>query len=177
MSSNKSHKLQFGPQSQSRKPGSSHKGSNLQKWNVIDMQNALVFYFSVRAPGYTGRKYGYKAVADAYSVPRETFRRRLSGPLKGYFGHVAGGRMSQKKFVSVSHPSILLTPITLALPNNLVTPVIIPPPQPPLPAVAPGRAPPPAAAGRAPVPDEESGKQIYLPLVFHFLFITCRHFE
>ena len=99
MSSNKSHKLQFGPQSQSRKPGSSHKGSNLQKWNVIDMRNALVFYFSVRAPGYTGRKYGYKAVADAYTVPR------------------------------------------------------------------------------APVPDEESGKQIYLPLVFHFLFITCKHFE
>ena len=123
MSTNRLQKLQLVSQRpQSRKAASSHKGCNLQKWNIIDMRNALLFYFSVRAPGYTGRKYGYKSVADAYHVPRETFRRRLSGPLKGYFGHLAGGQANKQNFVAISQPSILLTPIQWALPNNLPTP-------------------------------------------------------
>ena len=121
MSTNRPQKLQLRPQS--RKAASSHKGVNLQKWSIIDMRNALVFYFAVRAPGYTGCKYGYKSVADAYHVPRETFRRCLSGPLKGYFGHVAGGQANQQNFVAISQPSILLTPIHLALANNLLTPI------------------------------------------------------
>ena len=52
-----------------------HKGDKLQLWDILDMRNALVQYFSQRAPGYTGKKFGYKKIADAYSIPRETFRR------------------------------------------------------------------------------------------------------
>ena len=37
------------------------------------MRNALVFYFSQRAPGYIGNVYGYKRVADAHEIPRGTF--------------------------------------------------------------------------------------------------------
>ena len=44
------------------------------------MRNALVQYFSQRAPGYTGKKFGYKKIADAYSIPRETFRQCVGGP-------------------------------------------------------------------------------------------------
>ena len=56
------------------------------------MRNALVFYFSQRAPGYIGKVYGYKHVADAHEIPRETFRRRIKGPLTGLFGYLAGGK-------------------------------------------------------------------------------------
>ena len=34
------------------------------------MRNALVFYFSQRAPGYKGKVYGYKCVADTHHIPR-----------------------------------------------------------------------------------------------------------
>ena len=40
------------PQSGKRPQGkSNHKGDKLQKWDVLDMRNALVQYFSQRAPG------------------------------------------------------------------------------------------------------------------------------
>ena len=44
------------------------------------MRNALVFYFNQRAPGYIGKVYGYKHVADAHEILRETFRCRIKGP-------------------------------------------------------------------------------------------------
>ena len=56
------------------------------------MQNALVQYFSQRAPGYTRKKFGYKKIANAYSIPRETFHRQVWGPLTGLFGHLSGGK-------------------------------------------------------------------------------------
>ena len=56
---------------------SNHKGDKLQLWDIMDMRNALVQYFSQRARGYTGKKFGYKKIADAYSIPRETFRRQV----------------------------------------------------------------------------------------------------
>ena len=159
---------------QSRKAASSHKGHTIQKWSIVDMRDTLVFYFSTRAPGYKGKQFGYKAIADKYQVPRETFRRRLSGPLKGYYGHIAGGKQNPKNFVSTAHANLLLTPIRLALPNTLPTPVIMPTTPAPLPAVAAGQAP--AAAGRAPVPDEdeESGK-LFFTFYFYFCQVSCRH--
>ena len=64
------------PQSGKRPRGkSNHKGDKLQKWDVLDMRNALVQYFSQRAPGYSGKRYGYKKIAEAYHLPKETFRR------------------------------------------------------------------------------------------------------
>ena len=135
------------------------------------MRNALCFYFAIRAPAYTGRVYGYKAVADAYRVPRETFRRRLSGPLMGYFGHVAGGHVTQQSFISVGHPSVLLTPIHLALPNTLSfgTPVTVPPATV---AAAVGRAPPPPRAPAPVTANRRNGKQFFDIL---FCFICSGH--
>ena len=160
---------------------------------MIDMRNALVFYFATRAPGYTGKKFGYKTIADSYHVPRETFRRRLSGPLKGFFGHIAGGHNSAQNFVSVSQPSILLTPIHLALPHNLSvgpsvisTPATAPvapavpalrraPVAPAVPALRRARVAPAAAASPpAPVPvtTSHAGKQFSTFLLFQ---VSCRH--
>ena len=56
------------------------------------MRNALVQYFSQRAPGYSGKRYGYKKITEAYHLPKETFRRRVRGPLTGLFGHLSGGK-------------------------------------------------------------------------------------
>ena len=39
-----------------------------------------------------GKKFGYKKIADAYSIPRETFRQQVRGPLTGLFGHLSGGK-------------------------------------------------------------------------------------
>ena len=71
---------------------SNHKGDRLQLWKIENMRDALTLYFSQRAPGFRGKPFGYKRVADAYQIPRETFRRRVKGPLTGLFGHLAGGR-------------------------------------------------------------------------------------
>ena len=71
---------------------SNHKGDKLQQWNVLDMRNALVQYFSQRAPGYSGKQYGYKKIAEAYHIPKETFCRRVRGPLTSLFGHLSGGK-------------------------------------------------------------------------------------
>ena len=48
---------------------SNHKGDRLQLWDIMDMRNALVQYFSQRAPEYTGKKYSYKKITNAYSIP------------------------------------------------------------------------------------------------------------
>ena len=45
------------------------------------MRNALVLYFSQRALGYKGKVYGYKNVADAHHIPRETFQHRIERPI------------------------------------------------------------------------------------------------
>ena len=81
------------PRPQSGRGHSNHKDDKLQLWKVENMRNALVLYFSQRAPGFTGKPFGYKCIADAYKIPRETFRRRIKGPLRGLFGHIAGGRL------------------------------------------------------------------------------------
>ena len=83
-----------------RKGNSSHKGTRLQVWSTDDMRNALVMYFSQRAPGYVGPTYGYKKIAGTFGIPRETFRRRLSGPLQGLFGHLSGGKDLPRIFTS-----------------------------------------------------------------------------
>ena len=61
-------------------------------WSTEDMKNALIMYFSQRAPGYTGPVYGHKKIAGIFGIPRETFKWRLSGPLRGLFGHLSGGK-------------------------------------------------------------------------------------
>ena len=59
--------------------GSSHKGQKIQSWSQEQMIQALTYYFDMQAPGYHGKVLGYKAVADEYRIPRETFRRRTKG--------------------------------------------------------------------------------------------------
>ena len=76
------------------------KGTRLQVWSTDDMRKALVMYFSQRAPGYVGPTYGYKKIAGTFGIPRETFRRRLSGPLQGLFGHLSGGKDLPRIFIS-----------------------------------------------------------------------------
>ena len=89
-----------------RKGNSSHKGTRLQVWSTDDMRNALVMYFSQRAPGYVGPTYGYKKIAGTFRIPRETFRRRLSGPLQGLFGHLSGGKDLPRIFTCKPHKLI-----------------------------------------------------------------------
>ena len=93
------------PQSSAKKfrGKSNHKGDHLQLWSVENMRNALVFYFSQRAPGYKGKVYGYKRVADAHHIPRETFQRRVKGPLTGLFGYLAGGKGLTLEFPKSVH--------------------------------------------------------------------------
>ena len=56
------------------------------------MRDAFYFYEGQKEPGYQGATVGYRVVADMWGLPHETFRRRLTGPLRGIFGHVAGGK-------------------------------------------------------------------------------------
>ena len=67
------------------------------------MRNTLVLYFSQRARGYKGKVYGYKCVADAHHIPRETFHHRVKGPLKGLFGYLAGGKGLTLEFPKLVH--------------------------------------------------------------------------
>ena len=71
---------------------SNHKGDKLQLWKIENMRDALILYFSQKAPGFRGKPFGYKHVADTYDIPRETFCRRVKGPLTGLFRHLAGAR-------------------------------------------------------------------------------------
>ena len=95
------------PQSSAKKSRgkSNHKGDHLQLWSVENMRNALVLYFSQRAPGYKGKVYGYKRVADAHHIPRETFQRRVKGPLTGLFGYLAGGKGLTLEFPKIGTSS------------------------------------------------------------------------
>ena len=93
------------PQSSAKKHRgkSNHKGDHLQLWSVENMRNALVLYFSQRAPGYKGKVYGYKHVADAHHIPRETFRCRVKGPLTGLFRYLARGKGLTLEFPKLVH--------------------------------------------------------------------------
>ena len=42
----------------------------------------------------------YKKIADAFSIPKETFRRHVSCPLTGLFGHLSGGKDYPRVFTS-----------------------------------------------------------------------------
>ena len=53
---------------------------------------AYYYNFSQRAPGYSGKRHGYKKITEAYHLPKETFRQRVRGPLTGLFGHLSGGK-------------------------------------------------------------------------------------
>ena len=65
-------------------------GSNCGRLKTCEMHSPCT---SVRgSPGFRGKPFGYKCVADAYEIPRETFCRRGKGPLTGLFRHLAGGR-------------------------------------------------------------------------------------
>ena len=56
------------------------------------MKQALQSYFTVNAEDYEGPLLRYKAIADLYKLPRETFRRWTTGELKGFYGHLSGGK-------------------------------------------------------------------------------------
>ena len=62
------------------------------------MIQALTYYFDMWAPGYHGKVLGYKAVADEYRIPRETFRRRTKGRLVGLAGHLIRGKNQLRIF-------------------------------------------------------------------------------
>ena len=73
-------------------PSLNHKGQHIQLWAQDVMVTAWSHYFKMRRLGYTGQVMGYKAVADLYSIPRETFRRRTTWKLKGFAGYLSGGK-------------------------------------------------------------------------------------
>ena len=84
-----------------RKASCSHSGSKLQQWKVVDMHNALGHVLSPqRAPGYVGKIHGYKKIADAFNILRETFRRYVQGPLTGLFSHLSRGKDYPRIFTS-----------------------------------------------------------------------------
>ena len=56
------------------------------------MQNAVSTYFAQYHPSFTGPRRGYKAIAQDFQVPAETFRRRIRGPFQGFMGHISGGK-------------------------------------------------------------------------------------
>ena len=56
------------------------------------IKQALQYNFTVNAKDYKGPQLGYKAIADLYKLPRETFRRRTTGELKGFYRHLSGGK-------------------------------------------------------------------------------------
>ena len=72
--------------------GSNHQGQRIQLWDINNMKQALQYYFTVNSPEYDRPCFGYKAIADMYDLPRETFRRHTTGELKGYYGHLLGGK-------------------------------------------------------------------------------------
>ena len=71
---------------------SSHKDKTLQHWKPEVMKAAYYEYEAQKAPGYRGPKYGYKVIARKYDLPLETFRKRTTGPLRGIFIHLSGGK-------------------------------------------------------------------------------------
>ena len=73
-------------------PSSNHKGQHIQLWVQDVMVTALSHYFKMRRLGCTGQVMGYKVVADLYNIPRETFRRRTIGKLKGFAGYLSRGK-------------------------------------------------------------------------------------
>ena len=56
------------------------------------IKQALQYYFTVNTKEYKGPQLGFKAIADLYKLPRETFRRWTTGELKGFYGHLSGGK-------------------------------------------------------------------------------------
>ena len=65
------------------------------------MKQALQYYFTVNAKDYEKPQLGYKGIADLYKLPRETFRRWTSGELKGFYGHLSGGKDIPKILVEL----------------------------------------------------------------------------
>ena len=56
------------------------------------MKKALQYYFTVNAKDYKGLHLGYKTITDLHGFPWETFRRQTTGKLKGFYGHLSGGK-------------------------------------------------------------------------------------
>ena len=56
------------------------------------MKQVLLHHFTQQRSDYNGPVMGYKKIAETYNVPAETFHRHLSGPHKGYYGYLAGGK-------------------------------------------------------------------------------------
>ena len=56
------------------------------------MKDALVYFFLMQSPSYSGPQFRYKTVTKLYGLPPETFHRRTTGLLKGFYGHLSGGK-------------------------------------------------------------------------------------
>ena len=62
------------------------------------MKQALQHHFTQQCSDYNGPVMGYKKIAETYNVPPETFHRHLSGPHKGYYGYLVGGKDQSRMF-------------------------------------------------------------------------------
>ena len=75
-----------------RQVRSNNQGQRFQLWKTDVMKQALQYYFTVNAKDYEGPHLGYKTITDLNGLPRETFRRQTTGELKGFYGHLSGGK-------------------------------------------------------------------------------------
>ena len=71
---------------------SNHKGKQIQLWSIQVMKQALQYYFTINLATYDDSRMEYKAIANLYGLPHETFHRWTMGELKGYCGHLSGGK-------------------------------------------------------------------------------------
>ena len=62
------------------------------------MKQALLHHFTMQRSDYVGPIIGYKKFTKTYNVPPDTFCRRLSGPHKGYYRYLAGGKDKSQMF-------------------------------------------------------------------------------
>ena len=60
------------------------------------MKQALQYYYTIHSEDYDGPHLGYMTIVDLYGLSRETFRRRTTRDLKGYYGHLSRGKGNPK---------------------------------------------------------------------------------
>ena len=78
-----------------RSQNSNHQGQHIQLWSTVHEASITIllqYYFMINSSSYEGPRMGCKAIADLYGLPCETFRHHTTGELKGYCGHLSGGK-------------------------------------------------------------------------------------
>ena len=75
-----------------RSQNSNHKGQSIQLWSIQVMKDALMYFFSMQSPSYLGSRFRYKTFTKLYGLLPKTFHCRTTGPLKGFYSHLSGGK-------------------------------------------------------------------------------------